>query len=360
MTEEQDKSEAATPHKLKEAQKRGQAAKSQEGVFAAVLAAFVLVLFSSGASIVRQELTLMQRLMHEANRNDWTLANTSAWLMSIVSSCLGILAPVFLAIVAGAILSNLAQVGPIFSFSPLSPNLDRINPISGLKRLFSLTLLYSALKNLLKLAALTWVLWVILSQSIPHLFLLNQVEAHAHGTLVMREVAPLLFKLLMVILVLALIDIGYARWDFGKKMRMSKREVKDEHKQREGDPRIRSRLRQLRVEFLKQSKALRRLPDADVLITNPTHLAIALSYRHGSMPAPRVLAKGAGNLAAKMRKVARRHHIPVVENPPLARAIYKQINAGAYLTEDLYPMTAKILLWVYSLRQSKQGARAAA
>jgi len=150
-----------------------------------------------------------------------------------------------------------------------------------------------------------------------------------------------------------LLDIGYTRWDYGKKMRMSRREVRDEHKQREGDPRIRSRLRQLRAEMLKQSRALRSVRDADVLITNPTHLAVALSYKHGDMPAPKMLAKGAGNMAAKMREIARRRNIPVVENPPLARAIYKRLKTGEFLPEDLYPATAKILLWVYSMRNAR-------
>ena len=127
----------------------------------------------------------------------------------------------------------------------------------------------------------------------------------------------------------------------------------DEHKQREGDPRIRSRLSQLRLDFLKKSRALRSLPDADVLLTNPTHYAVALSYKHGDMPAPKMLAKGSGQMALKMRSAARRLNIPVVENPPLARAIYKRLDSDQYLPEDLYAQVAKLLIWVYAMRDAR-------
>ncbi|PRC93900.1 EscU/YscU/HrcU family type III secretion system export apparatus switch protein [Solimicrobium silvestre] len=351
--QEQDRSEAATPYKLKEAQHRGQVSKSQEATFAAILAAFVMVLYSVGPSIARQELRLTQQVFDHAARMDWSADTTGAWLFGVLSTALLYLMPLFLAIICAAILANMAQVGAIFSFKPVTPDFDRINPANGLKRIFSITLVYNAGKSLFKLFALTWVLWIVLEHAFPRLFTLGQINVRAHGSLVMGELPPMLFKLLLIILILALLDVGYTRWDYSKKMRMSRREVRDEGKQREGDPRIRARLRQIRAELLKQSRALRSLPDADVLITNPTHIAIALSYKHGEMPAPKMLAKGAGGLAKKMREIARLHNIPVVENRPLARAMYKRVKSGEYLPEDLYPMTAKILLWVYSLRKAR-------
>lgn len=358
--QDQDRSEAATSYKLKEAQQRGQVSKSQEATFAAILAAFVLVLYSVGASISGQELRLMRQVFDHADRMDWSSDAMSAWMFSVLSSSMVFLTPLFLAIALAAIIANLAQVGAIFSFKPVTPDFDRINPANGIKRLFSLTLIYNAGKSVIKLLMLTWVLWLVLVNVFPRMFTLGQINVRAHASLVMGELPPMLFKMLLVILVLALLDVGYTRWDFSKKMRMSRREVRDEGKQREGDPRIRSRLRQLRAEMLKQSRAMRSLPDADVLITNPTHLAIAISYKHGSMPAPKMLTKGAGGMAKKMREVARLHHIPIVENPPLARAMYKRVKAGEYLPEDMYPMTAKILLWVYSLRKARAAAGSAA
>jgi len=358
--QEQDRSEAATPYKLKEAQERGQVSKSLEATFAAILAAFVLVLYSVGPSISGQELRLMHQVFDHAGRMDWSSDGMSSWMFGVLSTSMIYLTPFFLAVAGAAIVANMAQVGAIFSFKPVTPDFDRINPANGIKRLFSITLLYNAGKSVLKLAALTWVLWIVLEHAFPRLFTLSQINVRAHAGLAMGELPPMLFKMLLVILVMALIDVGFTRWDFSKKMRMSRREVRDEGKQRDGDPRIRARLRQLRAEMLKQSRAMRSLPDADVLITNPTHLAIAISYKHGAMPAPKMLAKGAGGVAKKMREVARQHHIPIVENPPLARAMYKRVKSGEYLPEDLYPMTAKILLWVYSLRKARASTRSAA
>jgi flagellar biosynthetic protein FlhB len=351
--QEQDRSEAATPHKIKQAQERGQVNKSQEVIFAAVLAALVLVLFSMGPSIAREELHLLRQVFDRAGSNHWARTGTMDWLFSLFSAAIGYLFPLFATIIAAAVLANMAQVGVIFSFQPVKPDFDRLSPAQGLKRLFSLTVLYNAVKSIFKLGVLSWLMWVALRPAFDRLLGLMQVDARVHGSVVMMEVAPLLFKMFVLILLLALVDAGYTRWDFSKKMRMSRREVRDEHKNREGDPRIRARLRQLRAEMAKQSKSMRSLPQADVLIVNPTHFAVALSYKHGEMPAPKMLVKGAGAMAATMREAARRHSIPIVQNAPLARAMYDRLKINDYLPEDLYPMAAKILLWVYAARTAR-------
>ncbi len=355
--QEQNRSETATPHKLKEAQKRGQTAKSQEVTFVAILAAMVMVLYAVGPAVSRRLLLLTQNVFQNAGRDDWSTSATATWISGAVSASMYTLAPLLLALSIAAIVANFAQVGAIFSFHPVKPDFERINPAAGLKRLFSIKLIYEAFKSLLKLAVLSCVLWITLRALLPDLLGLTFIDPRSHASLVMGGVAPLVVKLLLIILLIALIDTGYTRWDFAKKMRMSKREVTEEHKNREGDPRIRSRLRQLRMEMLKQSRAVQGLPGADVLLTNPTHLAVAISYKHGDMAAPKMLAKGAGEVAAKMREVARRHGIPIVENRPLARALYKRLTADQFVPEDLYPQVAKILIWVYALRaQRSQGA----
>jgi len=164
----------------------------------------------------------------------------------------------------------------------------------------------------------------------------------------------LLAKLVATLLIVAMIDLAYTRWEFTKRMRMSKRDVRDESKQREGDPRIRARIRALRKEMMKRSKAMRNLPNADVLITNPTHLAIALRYRHGETGAPQLIAKGAGDLAQKMRHVASRHHIPIVQNKLLARTLFREVDHEGYVPEKLYAQVAKIMVWVYAMREAKE------
>lgn len=351
--QEQNRSESATPHKLREAQKRGQTAKSQEATFAAILAALIAALFAVGASIAHVQLMLAGSLFGQAGRSDWQVSSVMAWLGDVLRASLQGIVPLFIVVAVAAILANLAQVGAIFSADPVTPDFQRLNPAAGFKKLFSMRVVYEAFKSVAKLAVIATVLGLALRQLLPHLMSLIHVHPRAVAGQVMGEVGPLLFKLLLALTVLALIDMVYTRRDFAKKMRMSRREVSDEHKQREGDPRIRSRLRQIRMELLKQTRSLGQVPNADVLLTNPTHVAVAISYKHGTMPAPTLLAKGAGELAARMRETARRHHIPVVENRALARALYKRIGPDQYVPEDLYPAVAKILIWVYALRAGR-------
>ena len=352
--EGQDKSQAATPHKLREARKRGQVAKSTEANYAAVLAAMVGMCFAAGPAIAQRILAVAHHTLAQAGRADWSNDAVAAMLIGLFGAGLSALAPLLMALAVAAIAVNLAQVGGVFSFDPVTPDFTRLNPAAGFKKLFSMRVLYDALRSVLKLTLLGLVSWAAISALLPDLLKLSHIDARRHAALVLGDVAPLLFKLLLAILLIALIDLLYTRWDFGKKMRMSHKDISDEHKQKEGDPRIRSRLRQLRTEMLKQSRSLSKLPEADVLITNPTHIAIALSYRHGEMPAPKLLAKGSGELAARMRRIAREHNIPVVENRPLARALYKRAGADQFVPEDLYPRVAKILIWVYAMRQARE------
>jgi flagellar biosynthetic protein FlhB len=161
-------------------------------------------------------------------------------------------------------------------------------------------------------------------------------------------------KLVFALLAIGVIDLAYSRWEFAKRMRMSKRDVRDEAKHREGDPRIRARLRELRKEMLKRSKSMHKLPSADVLITNPTHIAIALNYDHGKSAAPKLVAKGTGDVARKMREVASRYHIPVVQNRTLARALFREVDYDGFVPEKWYPQVAKIMVWVYSMREMQR------
>jgi flagellar biosynthesis protein FlhB len=356
--EGQDKSQDATPHKLREAQKRGQVAKSVEANYAAVLAALVGICFATGPAIGQRVLGIARRAFNQAGRTDWASDNIATWLVQMVADGVQALLPLLLALVIVAVVVNVAQVGGVFSFDPLTPDFTKLNPATGLKRLFSMRLVYDALRSVLKLALLSLVAWSAMKHLMPDLAKLSYIDAHGHAALVLGDVAPLIFKLFLAVLLIALIDLLYTRWDFSKKMRMSHRDITDEHKQKEGDPRIRSRLRQLRQEMLKQARSVQKVPEADVLITNPTHIAIALSYRHGEMPAPKMLAKGSGKLAAKMRTLARQHNIPVVENRPLARELYKRASSDQFVPEDLYPRVAKILIWVYAMRQARAGSTA--
>jgi flagellar biosynthetic protein FlhB len=256
-------------------------------------------------------------------------------------------------IVVAGIFASLVQTGPVFSFEPLKPDFDRINPASGLKRLFSTRLLFEALKNLIKLGLFATAIYAILDSLMPLVFGLVQTDPLAYSRIGLDTVIGLLFKLALVMLVIALLDFGYVRWDYAKRMMMSRRELREELKRREGDPKIRARIRELQREMRKRAKALRRVPEADVLITNPSHLAVALRYRREEMTAPQVLAKGAGDIAERMKRLARRHSVPIVENRPLARLLFLKGVLDAPIPQAAYAETARVLAWVYALRELK-------
>lgn len=349
-----DQTEDATPHKLSEARKKGSVAKSQDFVSMAMLAAACVVLFAQGRAMLEQALRLQRQILVHPLGGTWTADSVARWGGEILTATLNLMAPMCLALIVVAVVANLFQTGPVFSIHPLSPDLTKLNPANGIKRLFSMRTLVDTAKSILKLVLLCGVMVMVLKGALPGLVGLPMADPHHYPLLMLDLSGSLLVKLAAVLLVLALLDLLYVRWEFGKRMRMSKREVKDEHKNREGDPRIRARIRDLRKEMLKRSQALGKVPSADVLVTNPTHLAVAISYKHGTSAAPQVVAKGAGEVAHAMRKVAGRHHIPIVQNRALARALYREVDYDGYVPEKLYPQVAKIMVWVYAMRRNKR------
>ena len=197
-------------------------------------------------------------------------------------------------------------------------------------------------------------LYFSLKAIFPKLILLPWGTPSGHLRTLVDILSSLGLKLALVLAVIAIIDMVYMQRHFANQMKMSHKDIKDEHKNREGDPRIRSRMRQLRMEMRKKSTSVMNTAKADVLITNPTHLAIALRYEHGKMESPQVIAKGAGMLANVMRAIAYKHHIPVVQNKPLARALYRQVDHENYVPIELYADVARIIVWVFALKRSAQ------
>ncbi|HEY0587256.1 MAG TPA: EscU/YscU/HrcU family type III secretion system export apparatus switch protein [Pseudoduganella sp.] len=352
--QDSDRSEQATPHRLEEARKKGQVAKSVDFLSCAAIAVLTVVVQASGWDGLGKLLSMAQRTLARAPGLEWSVANLAAWSGQLLLAVLLLLAPLLMALVIAAVLSNLAQTGPVFSAHPVKPDFKRLNPVDGFKRIFSMRTLFEAGKSIVKLVVLAGVAWVAVSAALPGLMALPTAAPAAYPRILLELVGGLLGKLALALLLIALADMGFVRWDYAKRMRMSKRDIKDEHKNREGDPRIRARIRELRKEMLKRSQSMRRMASADVLITNPTRLAVALSYAHGSAAAPVVVAKGAGDLAARMRALAGRKNIPIVQNKPLARTLFREVDYNGYVPEKLYPQLAKIMVWVYAMREARQ------
>jgi flagellar biosynthetic protein FlhB len=354
-----DLSESATPHKLDEARKKGSVAKSNDFVAMSIMAALAVSLYATGWDGLRQLLRMQQQILARASGTEMSVDAVAGWMGHLVLGMLTIMGPFLMTLAVTAVVVNLFQTGPIFSFHPLKPDLSRISPATGLKRVFSMRTVFETIKSLVKLVVLGWLLYILVRDAIPGLIALSSMDAKGYARALIALAAGLLVKLVLALLVIGLLDLMFTRWEFAKRMRMSKRDVKDESKNREGDPRIRSRIRELRKEMLKRSKSMANVPKADVLITNPTRLAVALSYQHGTSGAPQVIAKGAGDLARKMRETASRHQIPIVQNKLLARALFREVDYDGYVPEKWYPQVAKIMVWVYSMRESKRATRKA-
>lgn len=354
--QEQDRTEPATPFKLREARKRGQVSKSLEVNSLLLLSAALLVMFTMGENMIRRQIGLSRDLLGSAHRMNFTIATAMGlfeWVMRAIGS---ILAPLILALILMAVLANLFQTGPVFSFFPLKPDMDRLNPVNGFKRIFSKKLLFESLKTVIKIIIFGSVIYCAVRALLPSIMAMVAADPHVYPELLLDQSKSLVYKLLLVILIIALADLLYSRWDYARQMRMSRRELKEEVKRREGDPQVRARIRQLQKEAVRRAGAVQRVPEADVLITNPTRLAVALRYERKAMASPQVVAKGANDLAARMRELARRHRVPIVENPSLARTLFRRADIGEAIPEAVFPVVARIMAWVYLQRENAREA----
>lgn len=348
-----DKSDPASAYKLEKAREKGSVAKSQDMSFLVVLFGLTCLVFGMGDSLTRDLARVLHAVLAQASRTQWDVAAISALFGTLAIDLLLVLAPPLAVIMVLAVGAGVWQVGFTFSSEPLKPDFNRINPATGFKRLFSMRSIYDLVRSSIKVLVVVLLIMAAGGSVLREVVVLPMREPSAILAYLIHKTGVVLAVLTAVLALLAMADMAYARWEFLKQMRMSKREVKDEHKQREGDPRIKSRLRELRMEWLKKGMTLQRVKDADVLVTNPTHYAVAIAYKRDTMSAPRILAKGSGDMAMRMRELARDNRVPVVENPPLARSLYRLTQPDDHLPEQHYAEVAKILVWVFAARLKK-------
>ena len=350
--QEQNRSEDATPFKLDEARKRGAVSKSQELNALIILFWAAIAIMVLGSRSMRKGFTSAYLLLEKAADLSFDETHIGQWLPNVFMDTFYVVLPFLLGAVVAGILINILQSGPVLSFFPLKPDVERINPLSGFKRLFSIRIVVEVIKTFIKMVLLGAVLYFFIIALLPSSIRLFHVQVPQYIDFLVNETGSLLLKLCAALALVVAVDVLYTRWDFKQRMRMSKREIKEEYKRREGDPRIRQKIRELQRESAKRRGAVHKVKDADVLITNPTRLAIALQYHRGEMDAPRVLAKGAGELADQMRLLARRYQIPIVENKKLARAIFRETGVDQTIRDKHFPVVAKILVWAFALRQA--------
>jgi flagellar biosynthetic protein FlhB len=346
----QDKTEKATPRRRREARKKGQVAQSKEISSVMILMTIMGVFYFAGTWIL-YNLTGVFTGIYE-NIGTLPLGNATEaglFLRTIFEYLISILFPVFLPIMVAAVVANVAQVGFEMHARPMKPKLSKLNPISGMKKFVSLKSLVELVKSLLKIVIVGGVAYAIIDK-----------EMHYFPSLMKHSVVDILlfiasatFKIFiyvsLVLIILAVLDYVYQRYQHEKSIKMTKQEVKDEHKQSEGDPKIKARIRSVQLEMA-QRRMMEAIPEADVVITNPTHLALAVKFDAKEMTAPTVLAKGSGFMAERIKEVAREHHIPIVEDKPLAQAMFKMVEIGDYIPVELYRAVAEVLAYVYRLK----------
>ncbi|CDZ77070.1 Flagellar biosynthetic protein FlhB [Legionella massiliensis] len=345
-----DKTEKATPYKLQKAKEKGQVNKSNE-----LITSFFLILMIIASAALWPSLgqlkALLTQLLSLATRFSLSTDALIKLQHLILTSLLNLWLPFALAAVLSLILATLSQTGFIWTMVPLKPDLKRLNPIQGLKRLFSAKMLVDTGKSSLKLVLAFSLIIISLHHNLATLLKFMVLSPVEHPVLIRSLLFKTLLQLLALLFALALVDKLYVGWKYKKDNRMTKQEVKDEYRQREGDPKIKAKIRQLQQQMRQKNAALEQVKTADVVVTNPTRLAIALKYEPGSMPAPKVVCKAQGEFAAQVRALAQRHKVPLIENKAFARALFATIDLNQWISQEHFPTAALIFREIYRQRE---------
>lgn len=347
-----EKTEEATPKKLEDARKKGQVAKSTDIVSAFMLLGFFLALkiFVGWMGNSFMEIFYHEyRSISDIVQDGFTLNRASVMLRSSLLEILKIGLPIFLFSFLIAIVLNIWQVKWKISAEPLKPKLSKINPISGFKKIFSADKLFEFVKSVVKLLILGIAVYVTLREKWGYIVQFYDFTLEQAILVVGDLIIELGLKISICFLIFACADLFYQKKKFAKEMRMTKQEIKDEYKNTEGDPQIKGKIRQ-RMRDASRARMMQSVPEADVVITNPTHLAVAIKYDKDKSSAPIVVAKGADYVAAKIKEIARDSDVEIVENKPLARMIYFNVELGDEIPQEMYQMVAEVLAYVYRLK----------
>jgi flagellar biosynthetic protein FlhB len=329
-----EKTETATPFKVEEARKKGSVAKSMEVNSFMMLAAGLLFLVAAGKHFVDSALELCASMLNRAGQVNFELTY-------------------FMIIIVG-VLSTLIQIGGIFSFTAIKPDINRINPVQGAKKFFTIKLLYESFKSILKLILFSAVTYFTLADFVRPMMALYQRHHGSYVQYFSDHSADLIFRLLIIMAFVAIVDWLFTRWEYQQNLKMTRKELKDETKRHEGDPKVRQKRKELERELRQRSETLANLPEADLVITNPTRFAVLLKYDRNTMIAPIVTGKGAGDMAKLIREKAYRMGVPVIQSPRLARRLFTRTKINGAVPEENYVAVAKVLKQAYQMRKLQQ------
>ena len=352
----EDLSEEASPYRLEEFRRKGQVAQSREltGIIAVAGASFVL--YSMGQKAGFQILDFMKEIFRSDFSSHFDLGsgqNVGIMLKRGLSILVALTLPVCLVAMGSGVLGSFMQIGSIFSFDPLTPDFGKISPLSGIKRLFSGKHLIDSFRLIFKMVVMLAVTYSVIKVQMMHSITLVWNDPGVILNLFGQVGRSVFFPMMGVLALFALGDFALEKWDYGKNLRLTKQESKQEQKEREGDPQIKARVRMIQREIARR-RMMAAVKKADVIITNPTHIAVALVYDRDRMAAPKVIAKGADFMAQKIKKVAADAGIPLVENVPLARTLFATVKIGKYVPRNLYQAVAEVLAYVYRLKNPER------
>lgn len=346
--DESQQTEEPTQRRLDQAHEQGDVVKSQEVVTLVLLLGGTLsiAIFAQSASL--EMMKLFRIFLAQPDQLGTDAGSLRIMMGTLLMKMLIILGPILAMMMASGLIANVIQHKPVFTFERIKPNISKLSPLSGFKRLFGIDGLTNLLKGLLKIAIVAIAIW---TQLWPERAMLESVLTQSPAA-VAADMNHLLFKVLIATLasmvVIAGADYFLQRFQFMKRNRMSKQELKDEFKQTEGDPHIKGKIKQIRIEKAKR-RMIAAVPKATVVITNPTHFAVALLYESGKTMAPVCVAKGADALALRIREVAKQHDVPIVENPPLARALYASVEVDDAIPTEHFKAVAQVIGYVMKL-----------
>jgi flagellar biosynthetic protein FlhB len=343
------KTENATPKRREDARKKGQVARSMEVNSVLNVLITLVVLKFSGDYIMHNIKEIANHYWGNILTFTFDMNTVGPFLTEIVTRLLLILLPVLGAVFLVAILSNIAQVGFLITFDPLKPSFDRINPAKGFQRIFlSKRLIFEVIKALFKISVIGYIFYTTVKKMLDDIFLTPLMDISTYFLFSASAVYKLGMKIIVAFFIFAAIDYLFNKYEFDDNLKMSKQEIKDEMKQMEGDPLIKSRIRQIQRE-LARKRMISEIPQADVVITNPTHVAVALRYKEGEDEAPMIIGKGMNLMAERIKEIARANSVIIVQNPPLARALVKY-EIGWSIPPDLFQAVAEILAYVYQAK----------
>lgn len=355
-----ERTEKASSKKKKEARQKGNVFKSAELSTAVSVLALFGFLNYVWEDFVLSITQLMTRYLSAGYvvqyAEDINVATVKSLYYHVLLDCAGFFLPVFLVAVLTGMLTNVLQTGFLFTTKPLAFDLSKISPISGFKRIFSIRTVAELIKSILKASVLGYIVYkeyIKLMKSFP---MMMREDIKPAFLKIISTSFSIALKLGLALAIIALADYLYQWWKYEKDLKMTKQEVKDESKQTEGDPQIKSKRRQKQRQ-MSNARMMQRVPEADVVITNPTHYAVALRYKEGVDKAPLILAKGKDLIAEKIKSVARENKIEIVENKPVAQAIYFSCEIGDSIPQEMYQAIADILVYVYKLKNKTKGAR---